>query len=82
MVTDVDDVAYDELIIYPNPSTGELFIDELDNDIEYQIFSIDGKLLSEGITEKGYLYIKQRGVMILRLRFDEGWMFKKIIRIE
>ena len=80
--TAVGDISEYTVNIYPNPTTGQLFIDELDIDVEYQVFSIEGKLLSKGVTEKGALQLNHPGVMLLRLRLDDTWITKRILSIK
>ena len=80
--TAVDDISEYDVNIYPNPTSGQLFIDELDHDVEYQVFSKEGKLFSQGVTENGALHLNHTGVMLLRLRLDNSWISKRISRIK
>ena len=69
------DVYPNEIKIYPNPSTSQLWIDGLDGDYKLQLFSINGTLIFEGIQKpRASLKVDEypSGLYFLRLSYKKG----------
>lgn len=58
-------VQFGEILVYPNPSEGNIFLsfnDRLDKDIEIQLLTLDGKLIKEQLLLKGdFIYEIEKG---------------------
>lgn len=80
IVTSVSDLSEKDIAIYPNPTSGLINIDGLDKEVEYQLYSVDGKLTQSGITTNQSLFIKTSGLHLLKIKVDDHWMVKKVVR--
>ncbi|WP_300672082.1 M1 family aminopeptidase [Soonwooa sp.] len=47
----VDDIKTTKIQVYPNPASTEIFVSNLKKDSNYQIFSLDGRLIKTGTSE-------------------------------
>ena len=79
LVTDVDDVTYEEISVYPNPTTGQILMDDLVSDIDYRLFDLQGRLIQQGVVTNSSLFIDHKGISILKLRIDDQWLTKKVV---
>ena len=78
------------LSVFPNPSNGRLYLESLNEfkDATINIFTIDGKLVYEGIMDTIKLpkvldlSVLTEGTYILRVQTSIGSKISKIIRIE
>jgi hypothetical protein len=68
--------------IYPNPTNERVYIDGIDSEIEYQLCSLGGQIMKQGITYNKTINIENTGLYILKLKVDGIWIFKRIIKIE
>ena len=82
LVSSVNNLLGNEVNLYPNPTTGAVWIDNLNEDVEYQVFSLDGLLLSEGMSIDRYLKINHIGVSIIKLKLDNRWVARRVVRVE
>jgi hypothetical protein len=78
----VDDTSPLQFNIYPNPVTDVLKIDHTYNLVEYNLFSIDGKLVQKGkvINSRINLVTLQKGLYLLQLEADGKTDVRKIIK--
>jgi hypothetical protein len=68
-------VDFQQLVLYPNPSTGLVFIDGIDQSLDYQIFDIQGKLMKRGrlAANQNQLELPEaEGLYFVSLRDAEG----------
>lgn len=82
VTTSVDNIFDKEFSVYPNPTTGEIFIDGIPIDTDYQLFDLRGKLLKHGIVKNNTMYIDHDGLSILKLKIDKSWVVKKIMTVK
>jgi len=81
LVSDVDDILQTDINIYPTPTTGQIFADDIDPIVDYQLYDMQGKLVEDGIMENRTLMIDRVGVSILKLKIDDQWIAKRILRM-
>lgn len=86
VVVGIYDIDNNSIKIYPNPVKNRLNIELSNNaNTKYQIFDISGKLMTEGVIEKGtnseiiYLNNYDSGIYTLRLNIDNSIINHKII---
>jgi hypothetical protein len=62
-----------ELPVYPNPTSGKIFVDCSNQDCEFSIYSIEGSLISSGIT-KGTIDLRDQpaGIYFISLFHPDG----------
>ena len=68
ITTSVTEQSSENITIYPNPNTGELFISDLSTDTYYQLYDLSGKLIKHGFVKNSPLYIDHIGLSILKLK--------------
>jgi len=68
--------------IYPNPVSEELYIVHGYNEVDYKLFSVDGKLVQNGILNGLKINVSnlQKGLYILQLEVDGKKEIKKIVK--
>lgn len=70
------------IAIYPNPTHHEIFIEGTDANLYYEIFTLEGKLVKNGQTEKSAISGLPAGMMILRLYMDDRMETFRVIKFE
>lgn len=68
--------------LYPNPTNGIVFIDGINTDVEYELYSLSGQIIKQGMTTNRTVNIENNGFSILKLKVDGNWIFKRIVKIE
>ncbi len=78
-IQDNDKLQFD---IYPNPVSNEVYIMHNYNSVEYILFTIDGKLIKQGILQNTTINTEdiQRGIYLLKLIVKDKSLIKKIIK--
>ncbi|UPQ80523.1 CotH kinase family protein [Flavobacterium azooxidireducens] len=68
--------------IYPNPVSEELYIVHGYNEVDYKLFSVDGKLVQNGLLQGLKINVSnlQSGLYILQLEVDGKKEIKKIVK--
>ena len=80
-MTSVEDLLEEKIIIYPNPTVdGLVNIDGLDQDVVYELYALDGRLLQSGRTTNHSLLITTPGLHLLKLKVEDHWIVKKVVR--
>lgn len=80
VVTSVAELSERNITIYPNPTSGLINIGGLDREAEYELYSVDGKRIQSGLTTNQSLFIKTPGLYLLKVKVDDFWMVKKVVR--
>lgn len=74
----IDENELDKIILYPNPASHLLFIDGLDSELPYSIYSINGTLISQGLYTNGIdINGVIEGLYIIKLDVKNHQVFKK-----
>ena len=70
-----------EIIIYPNPSTGIINIKSSIKNLDYQLFNIHGKLIQKNTIQNDRLDFSNfsKGIYFLKLAADNNSIVKKIV---
>jgi len=68
--------------VYPNPTDGNVFIEGIDQEIEYELYFSNGKLIKKGIIKDNSIVLEQNGIHLLRLKSKNNWILKRIIKLE
>lgn len=82
LISGLNNVQSNDLRVYPNPTLGTLKIDWPGSDLSYTLYNVHGQQLTEGAVINGEIAIPFIGVSILKLKLNEMYVFKKIIRLE
>lgn len=77
----INPIEYD-INIFPNPTTGRIYIEGLNGPSEYNIYDLSGRLIQRGIVEENGIYIEESGVAILELVIGKSRIRKKIVVIK
>lgn len=76
------EIDKEQLKLYPNPTSEMVYIDGINTDVEYQLFSLSGQLIKQGITTNKTVNIEDNGFYIVKLKVDGNWILKKIVKME
>lgn len=69
-----------EVLVYPNPTNGRLYIYGFNNKPNAEVYSVDGKLLKRYTSIDNYIDLKLApGMYLLKLSSNNGSMVKKVI---
>ncbi len=79
-ITSVTDLSAKEITVYPNPTSGLINIGGLDGETTYELYSVDGKQIQNGLTNNQSLFIETPGLYLLKIKVEDRWMVKKVVR--
>lgn len=66
------------LAFFPNPSLGSISISGIENDVPYEIYTMDGVRISKGKTKDHKIKIDHNGFNIVRIFLNGKWRTSKI----
>jgi hypothetical protein len=71
-----------QFTIYPNPATDEFYVVHDYNKVDYELYSIDGKVVKKGVLPSFSINIEdiQQGIYLLKLTANNKSLVKKIIK--
>ncbi len=73
------EINYDPIVIYPNPGSGEIFVEGIENG-DANIISTQGKELGNyKLNGKTAITIKEKGIHFLRIKSSSGILSRKIV---
>jgi hypothetical protein len=76
----IDEDTFNEVIIYPNPTKGEVYISGLDSFVKCDIYSMDGRHIAHYNKVRDHIDLKLPvGLYILKLTHNGTEVIKKII---
>ena len=79
-VLSVDDNTELKVALYPNPTSGRVYISGLNANADVDVYSIDGKLLKQSQSVKDYIDLDvTSGMYLLKLTSNNQSVIKKII---
>lgn len=82
VLSSVDEISdIPSITLYPNPTTGQLFIKGVEIDVNYKLYSIIGELLESGKSKNRSISIIDNGVYIVCIEVKGNWIPKRIVRI-
>lgn len=68
-------------IVYPNPTSGLIHITDLESDVPYELYNIQGIKLKTGSSINHSIHIEQPGIFLLRLLVNAKWITRRIVVI-
>jgi len=68
-----------DIKIYPNPSDGRIFIEGIEPNTPFELFDIEGRLITSGTLNDNFLNLENKGISILKLNIQNHWVSKKIV---
>lgn len=80
-VTSTSEIGKDELIVHPNPTYDQVYIDELEYDILYDLIDLQGNLLVRDRTKMGKISLEKPGLFILKLYLPNQIVLKRIVKL-
>ena len=80
VTTNVTYLPERNLTVYPNPTSGLINIGGLDGEAAYELYSVDGKRMQNGQTNNQSLFIETLGLYLLKIKVDDQWIVKKVVR--
>lgn len=69
-----------EFAIYPNPSSGEVYVSGISGTFDYAIYDLSGKILEQCSEQNLVVLPGQKGIYILRIRKNDKVWVEKVIR--
>lgn len=82
LISGVNEIDAEKINIYPNPTSGEVQFKGIDHDIEYEVYTIDGRLVDKGKTIDRSVELEKSGLYLLKFKIDENWHTVKIVKLE
>lgn len=82
LTSSIKEVDEDKVQIYPNPTRDKVYISGIDTDIEYELFTSSGHLVTKGITEEKMINLVSSGLFIIKLKIDNNWIVKRVVKME
>ena len=80
-VTSTSEIGKDELIVHPNPTYDQVYIDGLDYDILYDLIDLQGNLLVRDRTKLGKISLEKPGLFVLKLYLPNQIVLKRIVKL-
>lgn len=79
--TNTYDIESNEPMLYPNPTTGKVWINGGDQEIEYEVYNLNGSLISNGSTRDKSLILTQDGLQLLRFKIKDNWVWARMVKL-
>ena len=74
-----DSDQYKHIVVFPNPSSGGVYVDGLKGEINFELFDMKGALIDSGILDSNILSIQNTGLYTLKLNVADGWISRKVV---
>jgi len=71
-----------QIHIYPNPTNNKIYIDGIEGEIDFELYSLTGILLEQSKTSNKSISLDRNGIFLLRIRNGRNLVTRKIIKIE
>ncbi len=81
VLTDIEDPIFDRVKVSPNPTHNHIFVEGIDGEIKYRLYSIGGRLVDAGLSIDHKIELKEVGVQFLYLYIDDRWIIKRIVKL-
>ena len=72
-------ILQEEIKIYPNPSSGNIYLEGIKPNTQFQLFAITGQLVKTDLLKGNFLNIENKGIYLLQLRVQDRWITRKIV---
>lgn len=82
ILTSTIEVDPEKVIIYPNPTNGQVNIFGINSETEYELYTINGQVLKKGKTKNKKIELNNNGLFFIKLKVDENWVIKRIVKLE
>jgi hypothetical protein len=82
LITSTHEIDKEKLKLYPNPTSEMVYIDGINTEVEYQLYSLGGQIIKQGKTINRTVNIDNNGFYILKIKVDGKWIIKKGVKIE
>lgn len=82
LVTSTAEVPLRNIKLYPNPANGEVRIDGLASETDFEVYSVAGRLLQNGTTTDGFIPLNYSGVLLIKFRANGNWVVRRVVNLE
>jgi hypothetical protein len=82
LITGVHELDPQRILVYPNPTTNAVQIKGVTDAVEYELYTIDGRLVKKGITIDKSIQLEQPGLHLLKIKTGDFWTVKRVLKIE
>lgn len=83
ITTSIKEVNKLEVKVYPNPTLNNIKVDNVEEGTLYKIYNDKGNLLMEGTITNNTIGLGQFiGILILKIKIEDNWITKKIVKLE
>ncbi len=80
--TSTTEESLEQLLIYPNPTRSAIFVDGISAGLDYQLYDLGGRLVQHGTVQDNAMPIDYPGFYLLKLRVDDRWVVRRVVRLE
>lgn len=82
LTTHTNEIDAKKVSVYPNPTNDRVYIDGINNDVDYELYTSEGRLVQKGTTADMSIEIEGAGLRILRLKVGSRWTYHKVLKVE
>lgn len=82
LITSTHEIDKEQLKLYPNPTSEVVYIDGINTEVEYQLYSLGGEIIKQGKTINRTINIENNGFYIVKLKVDGSWLAKRVVNID
>jgi len=82
ITTSLYDIESKAITVHPNPTYEGVWIDGIEGEVEYELYSFDGSLIKKGITLDKYIIIENEGLYLLHVKMKDNWNWKRVVKLK
>lgn len=82
LTTHTNEIDAKKVSVYPNPTNNRVYIEGINNDVDYELYTSEGRLVQKGTTADMSIEIEGAGLRILRLKVGSRWTYHKVLKVE
>jgi len=80
LYTNATNLGDNQLSIVPNPTSDYIQILEIEKDLPFELYNMQGEKVNSGISKNGKIHILDKGVFILKVKFENRYFINRILR--
>lgn len=70
--TSIEEISYSNSIVYPNPSSGKLQLQNIEKDAKVLVYDVFGRLIMDTVADDGGLFIENKGIYLIKTIDSKG----------
>lgn len=78
----VENISHPEISVFPNPTRNKIEIRGIQGDMNYELYTMHGRLVQQGRTNNHSIELKNTGMYLLKLRIGGSFIVRKVLKIK